>query len=118
MSGFYGIGKTKVIKALQAGKKLPSLSCVDVPLEKIVEEATSFIGSCYGYEGFTSMSALRHQVWVSKMGNNKLYAAPELKVLPLTSAAFLEHTKRAHLQVAIWKASLCKDPLKLNPTEY
>ena len=64
------------------------------------------------------MSALRHQVWVSKMGNNKLNAAPELKVLPPTSAAFLELTKRAHLQVAIWKASLCKDPLKLNPTEY
>lgn len=44
------------------------------------------------------------------MANPKISSAPQLKSLPPTSEAFVEHVYRAHYQTLIWKSSLSDQP--------
>ncbi|KAK2153873.1 hypothetical protein LSH36_282g01033 [Paralvinella palmiformis] len=64
------------------------------------------------------MSAVRYDIWTSKMANKKLTTAPQLKTLPPTTEAFGEHVHRAHFQVAIWRSALQQDPPNLNPRHF
>lgn len=64
------------------------------------------------------MTSLRYVVWSSKMSNNKLNSAPDLKVLPPTTETFEKHVCRAHLQTGIWRCALNPDPPDLNPVYY
>ena len=56
------------------------------------------------------MSAVRFDVWSSKMVNKICTSAPELKSLPPTTDAFKQHVYQAHFQAALWRAILDADP--------
>ncbi|MES9884531.1 MAG: hypothetical protein ABW185_27110 [Sedimenticola sp.] len=116
VSYLFGIGKGTVIKTLKAGRKLELMGHVDSEVKDIVAEATTFIAGCYGVTGETNMSDVRYHVWASKMGKRNVAAAPDLKSLPPTSEAFVEHVCRAHLQACIWRSAVLPDPPALDPT--
>ena len=44
--------------------------------------------------------------------------APKLASLPPTNEAFNENIARAHLQVAVWRNALQRDPLVIDPTAF
>ena len=64
------------------------------------------------------MSDTRFKVWLSKAGKKRTRQIPDLKSLPPTTETFTEHSKRAHLQTAIWYSSSQKNPPDLQPTDF
>ena len=64
------------------------------------------------------MTDARVKVWKKKMGNKKLNAAPELKVLPPTREVFECHVYRAQHQVAVRRSYKSMNPPNLNPAHY
>ena len=114
----WGVGKVTVLKVLSSGKHLTKLGQLPVEMADVIDEATHFVAACYSSPDSADMTALRYSVWSTKMSNPKLSSAPDLKTLPPTTAAFVEHVKRAHLQVAIWKAAMDADPPSLDPVQY
>ena len=114
----WGIGKGTIVKHLKHGLQLNYIGDLDAELPEVISEATAFYAACYGYQETEDMSAIRFDVWSSKMANKKLTSAPELKTLPPTTAAFIQHVLRAHLQAAIWRAALDPDPPLIDPTSH
>ena len=110
VSYLWGIGKGTVVKYLMEGYQLKNLGHLDADLSNVISEATSFLAACYGSKERASMTAVRFDVWSQKIANKKLTAAPQLKALPPTTEAFTEHVHRAHVQAAIWRATLEADP--------
>jgi hypothetical protein len=118
VSYLWGIGKGTILKMLKAGHQLNKLGVLEAGLTDVVKEATLFYAACYGLKDVHDMSTLRYNVWSSKMANTKLSAAPELRSLPPTTAAFEPHVYRAHYQAAIWRAALDPNPPTLDPVQY
>jgi len=114
----WGIGKGTIVKHLKDGRQLNYLGDLDAELPDVISEATAFFAACYGSQETEDMSAIRFDVWSSKMANKKLTSAPELKTLPPTTVAFIQHVLRAHLQAAIWRAALDPDPPLIDPTSH
>jgi hypothetical protein len=106
----WGIGKATALKALLAGHKLDQLGQLNVEIDEVVAEATKFVAACYGSKTVENMSKVRFEIWRSKTSKKKITKPPPLKSLPPTSEAFAENVKRAHLQVALWKAASEPDP--------
>ena len=48
VASYFGIGKTKVVKVLEAGNKLNHLGNPSANLEDVLCESTAFVASCYG----------------------------------------------------------------------
>ena len=109
----HGIEKTKMLKAVMAGKySLSLLGDVNANMEEIIKQATAFICRCYNVNGATTMTEARIKGWTTKTGKKTA-----TKFLPPTSEVFEENVKRAHFQCAIWRKAL-QEPLNLDPTEY
>ena len=104
VSYLWGIGKGTVVKCLMGGYQLKNLGHLSY-FSDVISEATSFLAACYGSKERDNMTAVRFDIWSQKMGDKKLTAAPQLKSLPPTTAAFTEHVHRAHLQAAVWRAA-------------
>ena len=109
------IGKATALKTLRAGIHLPSLGNIEAHIDDIVNECTAFMARCYGSYRTDSMSDVRVEVWAVKAARRKATAAPELKMLPPTTAAFQLNARRAHIQTAIWMSCLEADPAPLDP---
>ena len=107
-----------MLSVLQSGVSLSLLGSLDIPMDEIVQQASAFIGACYGYPGETNMTSVRLKVWARKMGNKKLNLAHDLKVLHPTAEVFEYHVYHTHLQAAIWKSYKAMDPPVLNPEHY
>jgi len=118
VSQLYGIDKGTAMKMINSHHSLNYLGKVAEDMEQIMEEATAFISACYGSRVTTNMSAVRYAIWTSKMANTKLTSAPQLKTLPPTTYAFVEHVHCALFQAAMWRAALQPDPPDLNPIHY
>ena len=118
VSNLYGIGKSTMVSVLKSGISVTDLGSLDKPIESITSQSKSFIAACYGCPDATDMTDARIKVWKKKMGNKKLNAAPELKVLPPTREAFGCHVKRAQLQALVWRSYKSMDPPNLNPEDY
>ena len=116
---YFGIGKGTVLKNLIAAPNSLSLfGCLDAPLSDVVDQATKFIGACYGNRvGKETMSDIRYKIWTTKFGNTAT-SAPKIQALPPTTEAFVENVKRSHLQTGTWKAALSLHPPALHPMEY
>ena len=99
---YFGVGKGATIKTLKAGYELSAIGNVDVPLEHIISQATSFISACYGIDSSSDMSLTRLLVWGKKSGKGYT-SSPNLAALPPTREAFIENVKRAHLQAILWR---------------
>ena len=48
VASYFGIGKTKVVKVLEAGNRLNHLGNPSVNLEAVLCESTAFVAACYG----------------------------------------------------------------------
>ena len=114
------LGKTKVVKVLEAGNRLNHLGNPSTNLEDVLCESVAFVASCYGQkcEACETMKDVRYKVWVSKTGRKSACLLPKLKAIPPTLEAFKESTKRAHFQAWIWKANLDEEPPNLNPLKF
>ena len=110
----FGIGKGTALKVLRSGHTLQLLGHLDVPLQEIVKEATSFMATCYGQSKCESMSSARLNVWAVKAGKGFL-SAPKVCALPPTTESFTENVKRAHFQVCAWRSVRDADPPSLEP---
>jgi len=111
----WGIGKTKVVKLLQAGHQLTELGNDTAALADVVQESTTFIASCYGYANATNMTDARIKMWKLKTGKASIVSAPKLMSLPPTNEAFQLNVLRAHLQACIWKHAADADPPNMDP---
>lgn len=63
------------------------------------------------------MTDCRIKVWQIRTGKSGA-SSIKLCTLPPTQESFMENVRRAHFQVAIWKAALLESPLNMNPTIY
>ena len=68
VASYFGIGKTKVIKALGAGNRLSHLGNPMASVEDIPCESAAFVATCYGQkcEVHETMTDVCYKVWVSK----------------------------------------------------
>ena len=114
----HGIGKGKMLKAVQTGKcSLSLLGDENADMKDIVNQATAFMCRCYNVPNAATMTEARIKVWLTKTGKKSALKVPKLCSLPPTMEAFQENVKRAHFQCAIWKRAL-QEPPHLNPTQY
>ncbi len=114
----YGIGKSKMLKAVKAKQcSLNLLGDVNASMEDIIRQATAFICQCYNVPNVTTMTEARIKIWAARTGRKAASKIPKLCSLQPTSEAFEENVKRAHYQCAIWRRAL-QEPLKLDPTAY
>ena len=67
-------------------------------------EATRFIGKYYGVS-IEGVSDIGIEALFDKMTLKTVTAATDLKTLPMTTQAFTENGKQAHIQAAIWKSA-------------
>ena len=72
------------------------------------------IVSCYGYSESASLPDARQKIWSLRVARS-IDAAPKIQTLPPTNEAFVENVARAHLQVAIWKQALQRNPPNMDP---
>ena len=112
----YMIGKMKIINILKKGFKFKHLGRAQSDITEVIQEAISFMTSCYGSKS-NSMNDARIAVWKRKTGNSTVMA-PELKTISPTDAAFIENVTRAHYQAIVWRQALTPstyvpDPLQL-----
>ena len=101
VSYLWGIGKGTVVNNLKKGYQLTKLGVLETDILDVILEATLFFAGCYGSKTKEGMTKIRFDVWSQKMANKKLTAAPELKTLLPTTAAFSAYVHRAHVQAAI-----------------
>lgn len=120
VAGYFGIGKAKVLKVLEAGYELQHLGNISADLKDVFCEATNFVAACYGQkcQPGETMSDIRYKVWAAKTGRKGVCLLPKLKSLPPTLESFRENTKRAHFQACIWKAALSEGPPCLDPEKF
>ena len=115
---YHGIGKPTAVKAL-VKRSLEHLVNIDSRMDDIIQEATDFIGLCYGIPPGEDMSIKRYKAWGRKSpAGKKLKSAPILELLPPTKESFTLNVKRAHFQCPFWLHALCTDPPLLDPVEY
>ena len=80
----WGIGKTRVVEVLKAGRQLSELGESNVALSYVVQESTAFIAACYGYEEAATMSDVRFKMWKVKTKTKaNIVSAPKLMSLLL-----------------------------------
>ena len=114
----HGIGKSKMLKVVMAGKySLSLLGDVNANMEDIIKQATAFMCRCYNVEGAATMTEARIKAWTTKTGRKTATNVPKLCSLPPTSDLFEENVKRAHFQCAIWRRAL-QEPPNVDPTKY
>ena len=114
----HGIGKGKVLKAVQMNKwSLGFLGDLNATMEDITKQATAFMCRCYNSPCAATMTEARIKAWLIKTGRKSASKLPKLCSLPPTMEAFEENIKRAHFQCAIWRKAL-QEPPNLDPTEY
>ena len=116
MAATFGIGKTTALSVVSKGHKLDLLGYVTASINKLTEQATSFMASCYGIKTCSSMTHCRQLVWAQKTGKSS--SAPKLCSLPQTTEAFQENVLRAHLQVTQWRAALTGLAPVINSVQY
>ena len=103
---------------IAAPNSLSLFGCLDALLSDVLDQATKFIGPCYGNQvGEETISDMRYKIWATKFGNTATSASKINALLPSTEA-FVENVKRSHLQTGTWKAALSLDPPALDPVEY
>ncbi|KAG0693693.1 hypothetical protein GWK47_027412 [Chionoecetes opilio] len=113
----YGIGKTKAIAVARKGYTLDQLGKPLANIVEVTEQATAFMGACYGITTSTSsMTKIHQKLWAQKTG--KSTAAPKLCSLLPTTEAFEQNVRRAHHQVAHWYSALSGDPPTLAAVEH
>ncbi len=120
VASYFSIGKSTVVKTLEAGNRLNHLGNPMASLEDVLCESAAFVAACYGQkcQPHETMTDIRYKVWVSKTGRKSACLLPKLKVIPPTSQSFKENTKRAHFQACIWKAALDEEPPNLVPLKF
>lgn len=100
----FGIGKGKLLNALKRdASSLDLIGNVEAEWSDVLEQATKFIGACYGQPKTKSMSEARVKVWTEKVGRSGATNTPPLATLPPATEAFVENVKLGHLQTCIWK---------------
>ncbi len=103
VASYFGIGKTKVVKVLEARNRLNHLENPSANLEDVLCESTAFIAACYDQkcEARETMTDVHYKVWVSKTERKGACLLPKLKAIPPTLEAFKKNIKRAHFQAYI-----------------
>jgi len=103
---------------LNTGLPLDMIGNIEADWSDVMKRATKFTATCYGQSKATSMSEARPGVGTARIGKPVMTRAPKLSSLPLTTQAFFENVKRAHLQTFLWKNTLQLRPRNLDATEY
>jgi len=117
----YGIGKTSVVKVLQADHRSHNIDCigdVNANIQDILSSATSFISKCYGISGLTTMTDVRCKAWKIKTSRASIVSSPKLNSLPPTTEAFEQNVRRAHFQACTWLNSIEPNPPILDPVQF
>ena len=112
----HGIRKASVLKKVESWLSLSKLGLVDADMREVIQEATFFISSCYGYPS-ECMTTARIKEWSSKTAKART-SAPKLASLPPTTEAFQENVKRAHFQAVQWYAAPYSSAEQLDPAQF
>ncbi len=84
----YGIGKSKMLKAVKAKQcSLNLLGDVNASMEDIIRQA-AFMCQCYNVPNVTTMTEARIKIWEARTGRKAASKIPKLCSLPPTSEAF------------------------------
>ena len=74
----HGIGKGKMLKAVQTGKcSLSLLGDVNADMKDIVNQATAFMCRCYNVANAATMTEARIKVWLTKTGKKICIESPK-----------------------------------------
>ena len=88
-----GVGNVTVVKILKTGESQAKFGETQEQMPILITEATKFIAASSGSPSFDEMTALRYELWSTKMSNHKFSSAPELRALSPTAEAFSEHVQ-------------------------
>ena len=77
---------------------------MNAAITDVITEATELYAACYGSQERSDMSAVRFDVWSSKMAYNFFNSA----LTPITDV-FKQHVYGTHFQAALWRAVLDAD---------
>ena len=83
---------------------------MNAAITDVITEATELYAACFGLQERSDMSAVRFDVWSSKMAKKMCSSSLELEALPPTTDVFKHHVYRAHFQAALGRAVLDADP--------
>ena len=88
-------------------------------MDTVLAQAIKLICATYGkvVEACMSMTECRLKLWKIKTGKSTT-SSPKLNSLPPTDEASMENVWRCHLQVAVWKSTLCDSPQQMDPCQY
>ena len=112
------IGKKSAFNIMKSGYLLDLLGDLNEDIESVVSQATTFLSRCYKKDCIeTEMSNTRLKMWKQRFAKSST-TAKFLSTLPPTTEAFTQNVLRAHLQTYIWKSSLQRNPVKLDPLDY
>ena len=78
MAYLWGIAEGSVVKILKNGYQLRTLGDLNAAITDVITEATELYAACYGSHERSVMSAVRFDVWSSKMANTFFTSAPEV----------------------------------------
>ena len=95
---YHDVGKASIVKKLRMGEELKLLGNTAACIDELVNETTTLISSCYGFE-INNMADCRINPWYQKT-SKAIKSAPLLRTLPPTHEASRENINRAHCQVA------------------
>ena len=76
LSQLYGIGKGKVVKAIQNDVYLNKLGDIHESFDNVYNECEQFMLACYGAQKSASMSAAQYDLWLSKLSKKLLLLHP------------------------------------------
>ncbi|KAG0729507.1 hypothetical protein GWK47_030173 [Chionoecetes opilio] len=99
----YGIGKTKAIAVVRKGYTLDQLGKPLANIVEVTEQATAFMGACYGITTPTSsMIKIRQKLWAvghrrlaNRQQHRSCVVCPQLQ--KRLSRTFIEHTTKSSL---------------------
>ena len=82
VTSYFGTGKTKVVKILEAENRFNHLGNPSANLEDVLCESTAFVAACYGQkcEARETMTDVRYKVWVSKTGRKGCIPAVQTEI--------------------------------------
>ena len=112
------IGKKSAFNIMKFGYLLDLLGDLNEDIESVVSQATTFISRCCKKDCTeTEMSNTRLKMWKQRFAKSSTTAKFQSTLSP-TTEAFTQNVLRAHLQTYIWKSSLQRNPVKLDPLHY
>ena len=117
VSSFAGIGKTSVLKKLEAFTDTLLLGDPSASMDEVITSYLKYVATFYGQVFQGSLDTMRRYIFTRIIGG-KRHLPPKFSSLPPRLAACRPHYERAHYQTTLWMAAGMPTPPTLDPLKH